>query len=354
MVPRRIHLVEPLGRGGIYQHTVAIADALVERGYEVCLHTATDPEFEPDHRVHLCTCIDWLRNRRSLRRLSFATRYLSRFLPHLILSSSRGDIVHVQGAFREPLTIATVAAIRGSGRRLVFTPHNTFSRTRSRLQRLLLPLEVRIADTTVVFSEFDAQRIEDWRGRPQLSPLLQTAPLRRERVDAWRSRWDSSAQPCLLFAGQIRADKRLDVLLRAVRRLSEPVSVAVVGEDVGDAGRCRALAEQLGLRVDWSLGFHDLATFSSAIAAADLVVCPYDRGSQSGVLALAAAVGTRAIATDVGGLSELADATVPRGDVDALVAALRRELATRPPKRARSRDGAVNAHVLAYGSRSSS
>ena len=344
----RIHLVEPLGRGGIYQHTVAIAEALVERGYRVCLHTATDPEFEPDRRVQLCARVDWLRDRPTLRRLTFATRYLTRFLPQLLSSSSRGDIVHVQGAFREPLTIATVLATRAAGRRLVFTPHNTFSRTRSRLQQLLLPLEARLADTTVVFSEFDARRVKEWRGRPRLSALLQTAPLEPERVEAWRTRWESSERPCLLFAGQIRTDKRLDLLLQAVHRLSEPVSIAVVGDDLGDADRCRALAEQLGVHVDWSLGFHDLASFSAAIAAADLVVCPYDRGSQSGVLALAATVGTRTIATDVGGLGELADATVPRDDVGALVAALRRELSTSPPEPRCSHDGAVHAHVLAY------
>jgi glycosyltransferase involved in cell wall biosynthesis len=85
--------------------------------------------------------------------------------------------------------------------------------------------------------------------------------------------------------------------------------------------------------------------------AADVVVCPYTRASQSGILALAGQLGVPSVASDVGGLRELATSVVPR-DVDAVgLAHAIDELLVAP----RARDvhdpvaATLEAHRHAYG-----
>ena len=82
-----------------------------------------------------------------------------------------------------------------------------------------------------------------------------------------------------------------------------------------------------------------------------MVVCPYSRASQSGILALAGQLGVPSIASDVGGLRELATAVVPR-DVDAaeLARAVDTLLASPPSRNSRDPvEATLAAHRQAYG-----
>jgi glycosyltransferase involved in cell wall biosynthesis len=152
----------------------------------------------------------------------------------------------------------------------------------------------------------------------------------------------------LLFAGQIRPDKRLDLAIEASAQVGRDNVLAVVGEDRGDLERCRRLAEERGVEVSWTPDYVPLDEFVAALAAADVVLCPYDRASQSGVLAVTRKVGTPSVGTAVGGLAELATATVPPGDAAALAAAVNEVLAA-PARKDDMLAGVVRAHLRAYG-----
>src|SRR3954453_5406306 len=96
----KVHLVEQGGRGGVFQHTVAVAHALAQTGLEVKLHTARDAEFDPSTPgVTVCRCVEWYRGRR-FRRLMIGARYLGSTLPHLARDIRKQDIAHVQGVWR--------------------------------------------------------------------------------------------------------------------------------------------------------------------------------------------------------------------------------------------------------------
>jgi glycosyltransferase involved in cell wall biosynthesis len=174
-------------------------------------------------------------------------------------------------------------------------------------------------------------------------------PIDKAEVERWRARW--GGRQVVLFAGQIRRDKRLDFLIEAGAAWHSDARLAVVGRDAGDAARCRSLAERLGLPVDWTQEYVPLGTFLAALAAADVVVCPYVRGSSSGVLATAMQVGTPTIATDVGGIGEFASDTIPP-DADAAAlartvdAVLQRGRRGTPATQERE---AIAAHRRAYG-----
>jgi glycosyltransferase involved in cell wall biosynthesis len=342
-----VDLVELDGRGGPYQHTVAVADALQRAGVRVVLHTATDAELVPAPPVEVCRCMDWVREARHGRRARVAARFLAVTAPHLL----RGrDVLHIQGPFKPALLAVALAGARLRRRRVVFSPHNTFSRHERALDARLVQLCARLSHATVVFSNADAAIVARWGGSPVVSPLLQHEPaVDHTRIDAWRADW--AAAPVVLFAGQIRPDKRLDVVIEASRLWKQPQRLAIVGKDLGDAERCRRLAARLGADPAWSLGYFGLGDFAAALMAADVVVCPYTRASQSGILALAGQLGVPSIASDVGGLRELATAVVPR-DVGAagLAHAVDDLLTSLPPRNGRHPvEATLNAHRRAYG-----
>lgn len=315
-----LHLVEPGGRGGVYQHTLALAELMSAGGHPVVLHTARDFEVVAPDPVTMCPCVDWLRDRPRGRRRSAALviAYL-RTLRHLHRVLGRQDVLHFQGGYRAPLTHLTLRLGRTARARVVFSPHNTFERYGG--STWWLRRSMATAHTTVVFSHPDVAAVARAGGRPAVSPLIQwTPPVGSSAVRGWRRRWGAAeGGRVVLFAGQVRPDKRPDLLILSAPVWMGPGDVlAFVGEDKGAAAAARELAVEHGVPVSWCTEYLALDDFVAAVAAADVVVCPYDTASQSGVLSVAQAVGTVTVATDVGGLAELADVVVPAGDAAAL------------------------------------
>lgn len=344
-----VHLVEQGGRGGVFQHTVALARLLAANGIRVRLHTASDAELDADGAdVSVCDCVDWLRQLpASIRRPALAARYVAKTLPHLV-RETRGAVVHVQGTWNPALATLTLAALRGVAGRVVFSPHNTFSRTGSPVHDRLLRLDMRLAEAIVVFSDYDARRLSP--SLVHVSPLIQVVPPQSARDD-WRRTWGAGRDAVALFAGQLRPDKRLDRVISAISTMRDPPLLAVVGEDKGSAVDWQTDAERAGVRSHWSIGFQPLERFAAAIAAADVVVCPYEQASQSGVISLASQLGVPSVATRVGGLSETATFAVDSDDGAALAHAIERAIGgvhRRPDSNATGRS-CLLAHSRAYG-----
>jgi glycosyltransferase involved in cell wall biosynthesis len=357
-----IHLIEPFGRGGVFQHAAGLAELLAEDGRAVTLHTATDAELEPRAGARVCPCMRWWRSplgasddRGQLpravvhRRLLIGAGFLFFTLPHLLVRLGRGHVAHFEGEFKAPLATLTLALLRLRGAAVVHSRHNTFPRTGSASERYLMRLDARLARRTIVFSRDSEVRVAAWGARPVRSFLWQLAPpVSDTEIEAWRQRW--GRRPVVLFAGQVRPDKRLDLLLRAVARASDPPLVAVVGQDLGHAEYCRALAAELQIPVSWHLGYAELSTFLAALAAADVVVCPYERGSQSGIVALSRQLGAKVVAARVGGLAEEATRGFEPGDTDGLAHAIEEAISGHGPTNPKlPRMETLEAHLAAYG-----
>ncbi len=349
----QIHLFEPSGAGGIFQHSLSVARTLKRSGHSVTIHTRRRHEEAPKLEDCLCPCVSAIG--RGPRRVALAIagiRYFVVTLPHLLSTARRSDILHYQGPSRLPLTLPTLMVARFRGMRVVHSPHNTFSRRGSALELLGLRLAIRVATTAVVFSEHDARRIEHWGGKPVIAPLTMLDEVEPHRVRRWRAQWDATSdEQVVLFAGQIRRDKRLDLLIESARRWPNDRRLAIVGEDKGDWSRCERLARQLGVELQSSVAFVDREDFIAAVAASDLVACPYDRASQSAVLALANQLGVPTISSDIGGLAELATASVPVGDPQRLTEVIDEVLQSsqREAPRGGREEELLHMHRRAYG-----
>jgi glycosyltransferase involved in cell wall biosynthesis len=327
-----VHLFEPTGFGGIFQHSCAVGEILTAAGWEVTLHTSAQHEPVDLPGVRICTCVWWPRDRPrgALRNPLIAARFAARTLPHLHRALAPGTILHVEGGVVSGLLTALTLAVVDQRRcAVVYSPHNTFSR-RGRLDRLVLRLCLLFAQSSVAYSQIDVAMLRSRGMHATLSPLVQLVPAPEpERVARWRAAWDAQAgEQVVLFAGDIRPDKRLDLLVRAAADWPPERRVAVVGRDRNHLRECRELARELGVELHAHDEFVALEDFTAALAAADVVVAPYDRASQSGVLSVAGQLGTPTVAAQVGGLAELADRTFAPGDPAALTQAVEAELAS--------------------------
>jgi glycosyltransferase involved in cell wall biosynthesis len=353
-----IHLFEPSGYGGVFQHTCQLGEGLSRRGRRVVLHTGHEHETVDLDGVDLCACSWWPRSStggmRPLLQAAIGSRLIQRTLPHLLASVPSGGVLHLQGvAAGGGLNLITLAAMRLGRRRVVYSPHDLFSR-RGRIDGTLLRLALRAPHAIVVHSCADENLLRGHGTRVEYSPLIQLVPKPSdvERL-SWRREWRANgAQKVVLFAGFIRPEKRLDVLVESARRWPPDRRLAVVGPDRGGWAHCEHLAKNYHLDISSRLEFVELKEFTAAIAAADLVVVPSELASQSGVLAVARQLRTPTVAADVGGMAELASRTFTAGDAEDLSRAILAELTNghrpgvEPPDEG---DQAIHVHLRAYG-----
>ncbi|MGP6204416.1 glycosyltransferase [Microbacterium sp. F2] len=151
---------------------------------------------------------------------------------------------------------------------------------------------------------------------------------------ALRQHWISVCSPhgeeVVAMIGQLRLDKNPLLLLRSAAAISPRVSLVYAGEDKGAAKAVYESADANSQSVVLIDSYLPLESLVSLVSICDVVVCPYEIASQSGVLALAGQLGVPTVASRVGGLAEQASHTfdhhAPNADEllsGAIVAALR-------------------------------
>jgi glycosyltransferase involved in cell wall biosynthesis len=304
---RRIHMVESGGRGGVYNHSVAVAAGLQDLGVDVVLHTATDPEKAPSG-LTLCRCVSWYRASRSrfVRRSWTVLRYIGRTLPHLARVIGPDDVVHIQGMFALTPEVISVARLRKAT--VVCSPHNTFVRDNAPGSARSLAAVLRRADRVLVYSDTDAARLADRLPGVGRVPLAQWAPpVSPDRVARWRESLAEDGTRLAVMPGYIRADKNCGIFVEALATMPGWRG-AIVGEDAGAGRDLERLVERIGAPVTVQCRYLALDDFVALVAAADVVVAPYEVASQSGVLSVAARLGVPRAAAPTGGLAELATA----------------------------------------------
>jgi glycosyltransferase involved in cell wall biosynthesis len=350
---QEVHLFEPSGFAGVFQHACRLGELLDRRGIRVVLHTGHHHEEVSTGGFELCACSWWPRDTpRGARRSALITaRFITRTLPHVLGAVGPRGLLHVQGiSAAGTLTFLTLACARLGRRRVVYSPHDTFSR-RGRLDERVLRLALRLPHAVIVHSRADVDILRGRGVRSHYAPLVQLVPrptaAERRR---WREEWGAGDDVAVvLFAGCIRPEKRLDLLVHSARSWPSGRRLAVVGEDRGAWHDCALLARRHGVELVARVEFVGLREFAAALAAADLVVAPHDKASQSGVLSLASQLGVATVAARIGGLAELASRTFTAGNVEDLTRAIDACLAHgRGSQPTVDEERACSAHLEAY------
>ena len=111
-------------------------------------------------------------------------------------------------------------------------------------------------------------------------------------------------RPRIVFVGRLAAQKGLQTLLRALRRVRTPANVAIVGDGPARGGLERSARAVTGRRIHFT-GFLPHTTVPAILANADVVVMPSRYEELGSVLVEAMAAGAPNAATRVGGIPDL-------------------------------------------------
>lgn len=346
--------IEVFGRGGLTHYVYNLAVALGGRGIRTTIATAADYELEsrvgtlpPGVTVekHLSRLAHRLKGKLSPRVLR--TLKGVEFMGDAVGLARRAralevDVLHVHCT--NAVAVWLLTALKSVGRPIVWTAHDLTPHEPMPGERRVQQAIYRLADHIIVHGDGDRERLEREFGIPRdhISVIPHGeytffdagVPPSREEARRWLG---VELDACVaLFFGFIREYKGLDVLLDAWASLdpsARPRRLVVAGDparlEPGRAAELEARARALGAVTHFRyVPFEDVARY---FAAADVLVLPYRKISQSGVLLLAMSMGVPVVATRVGAFPEVitddeSGILVPPGDAKSLAAALDRAL----------------------------
>lgn len=327
----------------MHYYDFALGTTLAEQGVDVTLFTCdetTVPEglsfpVQLTFQGVFGEAAAWLRGLRYARALYHIARQRPRGVP---------SIIHVHFFHALPLDYAFLAWMRARGCRIVLTAHDVTPFDTGGWGMTLVHRIYRLTDGVIVHTQSSRAELLAQGIVPQervtviphghYLPYVDQIPSMAEARRKLELLLDA---PVILFFGQIKKVKGLDVLLQALPPLADryPAIRLVIAGKVwkDDWARYATLIRELGLegRVDLHLRHIPDDQVAGFFAAADVVALPYRHVYQSGVLLMALSYSRPVVATRVGGLPEVIQDgetghLVPPGDPEGLAQAIGRVL----------------------------
>ncbi|HZJ12134.1 MAG TPA: glycosyltransferase [Methyloceanibacter sp.] len=329
--------------GGLFRHVHDLALGQAQMGAEVGIICDSRSEGDPVQLGRLAdNCVLGLTRIPMSRHVGFGDWRTSGRITRLAAKLGV-DVLHGHGA--KGGAYARLAARRlkrkGSKVKAVYTPHGgsllySASRVMSRFyimaERKLLPL----TDGLLFESAFAANRYVELVGEPRCpGRIVPNGLYRHEFYEPMLA--DDAVD--FVFIGEFRYAKGIDLLLEALaaHQAVFPGRALIVGSGPEEASLKR-LARRLGL--NGRVSFPGAQSARSAFARARCVVVPSRAESFPYIVLEAAAARMPMIATDVGGIPEIAGnigmPLIPAGDVGALAGQLRAFLSDPKPFLARA------------------
>lgn len=231
----------------------------------------------------------------------------------------KGAIVHAQwwSHVLAPAYYVVLALCKVRGKKIVITVHNVLPHENSRMNKFLNGIVLRWGDRFIVHSHRNVGELHAIYHIPEervaMIPLGTLTNYRDEVVSQERAREHLDLPQhgkIILFPGNIREYKGLDVLLEAMPRIRdqcESVILMIAGLPWKNWGVYEEQISQYFLDDNVRLFLHYIPSneLKYYYYASDLVVLPYKEFmSQSGVGSLALVFEKPLIVTDVGGLPD--------------------------------------------------
>ncbi len=197
----------------------------------------------------------------------------------------------------------------------MFICHNVFPHERFPMDRFLTKLVLKHGDSFIVHSESDAEDLltikpkAKYKNNPH--PTYNMFRIKNMSKDQAREELGiSESEKVLLFFGFVREYKGLKYLLRAmpmIRSKMSDVRLMVVGTFGEDKEDYIEIINECQIRecVDIIDGYTPDNEVEKYFTACDLVVCPYESATQSGIVQIAYGFEKPVIATNVGGLPDV-------------------------------------------------
>lgn len=338
--------------GGLFRHVVDLTREQVDRGHQVGLivDSSTGGARADEILASLAPRLALGVMRAPMHRLPHMTDLSALTRISRRLSDLKPDIVHGHGAKGGAYARLAARALKREGRKLraFYTPHGgTLNFKPGSLEgRVFLKLEKILEGFSdgIVFESAYAQRVYRERIGPGPAPE-RIIPNGLQPSDFFTPSQSDSASD-VLFVGELRDLKGVDVLLRALARLApkRPASATIVGAGP-DAEKFKAQAAALGL--DSLVRFTGALPAREAFELGRIMTVPSRAESFPYIVLEAAAAGLPLIATSVGGIPEIVAGTdtalIAPGDDAVLAEAI--AAALDDPDAARARAARLKANV---------
>lgn len=315
---QRVAMIEPVGgHGGMDYYDFGLCAALAANDVNVILHTCDETAIPADCQYEV---------RHSYRNIYGESPVWKRGLVFLEKSArvlwsacrEKRRIVHFHFFFIGPLQAFNVIAAKLLGRRIVITAHDVESFVDElEIPRLSLWI-YRLADRVIAHNQVSRQELIDKiRVKPAKIAViphgnyLHTLAKMPDKADARRTLGIKEDAEVLLFFGQIKDVKGLDILLSAMPALLSNIPSAILliaGKPwKSDFARYAEQIEALGLQANCvcHTKFIPDDVVGTYFAAADVVVLPYRRIYQSGVVLMAMSYGKPVVVSSLPGMLEI-------------------------------------------------
>ncbi len=317
--PLRVAVVEPVGgHGGMDYYDFGLCEGLWASGVRPHLYTSDKTDISAGHLfpVHLSFRKIFSNQPRWLR----GVRYLGAACKTLLdVSCKRIPVVHCHFFAVGFAELWMVLLARGLRKKVVVTVHDVEPFDERRSNPALARLTYACTHHLIVHNETSKTLLTHRLGvsphRVSVVPhgnFVKAFPVLSSREAArLRLHWPED-KFILLFFGQLKRTKGLDLLLRALSRVvtggNEAIELVIAGKETDiPFAEYEKLIEELHLqrfcRAD--IRFIPNAEVPDFYRAADLIVLPYRRIYQSGVLIMAMSLKVPVLASDLPAMREL-------------------------------------------------
>jgi glycosyltransferase involved in cell wall biosynthesis len=272
-------ILSPAAQGGLERRNDELARALCDRGHEVTVCGLGEPPRDKPYGVLSLGSAPPLYNRRGRRTVTRAFHYARRVAsldlrPYDVVETASLPYAHL-------FPLARACARRGIP--LAVTWYEFWGRywasyvgaAKAPVFRLIERLAAGLGNRVAASCQLTAARLRACRQRVQVIPCGLDVD---KVVTAGERRSGQPAAP-VAFAGRLQDNKRVDLLLRAVARMSRHGLVLSVFGDGPERARLERLAAELGLgeRVEFRGFVPTSRELWSALSSAQIAVQPSAR-----------------------------------------------------------------------------
>jgi D-inositol-3-phosphate glycosyltransferase len=311
-----ISIIEPVGgHGGMNYYDFGLARGVAAAGCDVALYTSD--ETGPPHDANFLFQTPFRKIYGGDSKILRALRFMRGLFCCLVDSKKRGaSIVHVHLFHSTLLENVFVRLVKICGFKLVVTVHDVESfaagSSPDGAKKVFSFADMLIAHNEVSFQELvqkldvapsAIRKIRHGNYLDFLQPISQEAARHRLNIPLGSS--------IVLFFGQIKSVKGLDLLIRAIAKIADrhPTLTLLIAGKVwkDDFSKYEKLIDELNLsdRVLLHIRYIPDELVADYYSAANVVALPYRKIYQSGVLLMAMSLKSIVVTSDLLGMTEI-------------------------------------------------
>ena len=203
-------------------------------------------------------------------------------------------------------------ANRINTKKIYFIIHNAKSHQFFPFQDFLVSRMIKNATHLVVMNENEIKRLKKYNFKGEI--ILSFHPIydidfNSDNRNQFRSELGIKSEPTILFFGLIRPYKGLEILIKAVNELKvqiPDIKVFVVGEPYTDLKYYLSLIKKYGIESSFIFDnrFVNDEKMKKYFISSDILILPYKKATQSGVLSLSMNFNLPSIVSSKGGLKD--------------------------------------------------